>query len=181
MFGSLPEVDPDCPSADQLAAYILGTLTGTEQLMVAAHVRQCPMCQYTVATIRRPEPRRRTLIATLLPLPVAEGQRRSARQGETRQYQAEDLIVKLTVARRSGEYWRITGRVLRADTGLTDRSVTLRSGRRRHQQTSDAQGFFTFGAVSAGRYTLVIAGEQIQVQIRDLVLSLDENDQNEGM
>ena len=180
MFGSLPEVDPDCPSADQLAAYILGTLTGTEQLMLSAHVRQCPMCQYTVATIRRPEPRRRTVIATLLPLPVAEGQRRSGHHGESRQYQADDLIVKLTVSPPSGEYWRITGRVLRADTGLADRSVTLRSGRRRYQQTSDAQGFFTFGAVPADRYTLVIEGEQVQVQLRDLVLSLDDDDRDEG-
>jgi hypothetical protein len=57
MVGSLPETDRDCPSADQLAAHILGTVIGTEQLMLSAHVRQCPMCQYTVATIRRPEPR----------------------------------------------------------------------------------------------------------------------------
>jgi hypothetical protein len=86
MVGSQPETDPDCPSADQLAAYILSTLAGTEQLMLSAHVRQCPMCQYTVGTIRRPEPRRRTLIATLQPLPLAEGQWRSARHGESRQY-----------------------------------------------------------------------------------------------
>lgn len=33
--------------------------------------------------------------------------------------------MKLTVAPPSGEHWRITGRVLRADTGLADRSVTL--------------------------------------------------------
>jgi len=86
MSASLPETDPDCPFADQLAAYILGSMTGTEQLVVATHVRQCPMCQYAVATIRRPESRRRTLIAALLPLPLAEGQRRSARYGDTRQY-----------------------------------------------------------------------------------------------
>jgi hypothetical protein len=175
IVASLPETDPECPSADQLAAYILGTLAGTEQLVVAAHVRQCPMCQYTVATVRPPELRRRTLVATLVLLPVPEGQRRSARQGYTRQYQAGHLIVKLTVPPPSGEYWRITGRALRADAGLADQRVTLRGGRRWYEQHSDAQGFFTFAGLSAGRYTLAIMDGQVTVQIRDVMLSLDDD------
>jgi anti-sigma factor RsiW len=180
IVASLPETDPDCPPADKLAAYILGTLAGIEQLVVAAHVRQCPMCQYTVATIRPPEARRRTLVATLLPLPVAEGERRSGRHGYTRQYQADDLIVKLTVPPPSREYWRITGRALRADAGLADQRVTLRAGRRQYEQHSDAQGFFTFAGLPAGRYTLAIMDEQVTVQIRDVVLSLDDDVLNTG-
>src|SRR5439155_634247 len=44
--------ETECPDADRLAAYILGTLTETDQLIVAAHARTCPLCQHDIAAGR---------------------------------------------------------------------------------------------------------------------------------
>jgi hypothetical protein len=84
---------------------------------------------------------------------------------------AADLVVELTIAPPIGDTWRITGQLLRAGSGLGGRVVTMRTRRQSYQQTSDAQGFFTFEALPAGRYTLSVADGQVQVQVRDLVLS----------
>jgi hypothetical protein len=167
--------EADCPDADQLAAYILGTLTGTAQLRVAAHVRSCPLCQDDIAACRPPAPRPRLVLAHLLPLSLADGRRSAPLYQHVRRYVAADLTVELTIPPPVGDYWRITGQVMRAEQGLAGRPVTLQASRRRYQQTSDAQGFFTFERVPTGRYTLSVTDELIQVQLRALVLSLDES------
>jgi hypothetical protein len=171
-FASLTEAE--CPDADQLAAYIVGSLSGTEQLIVAAHVRDCPLCQHDIALCRPPEPRPRSFIARLMPLSMAEGRRGATTRTNMRQYVAADLVVELTIAPPDGDFWRITGQVLRSSAGLAAASVTARAGRRRYKETSDAQGFFTFDALPAGRYTLSVTDGQVQIQIRDLVLNLDD-------
>jgi hypothetical protein len=167
--------DEDCPDADLLASYILDTLVGTEQLTVAAHVRNCPMCSRDVALCRTPEPRPRALVARLLPLALAPGRRGAADRANVRQYVAADVVVELTIAPPTGDYWRVTGQVLRAGVGLNERVVTMRTGRRRYQQISDTEGFFTFEDLPSGRYTLIVDDGQIRVQIRSLVLRLDED------
>jgi hypothetical protein len=171
-FASLTEAE--CPDTDQLAAYMLGNLTGTEQLIIAAHIRECPLCQHDVAICRPPEPRPHRFIARLVPLSLLDGRRSTLYQANIRHYVAADLHVELTIAPPAGDLWRITGQILRSDEGLPDRTVIARAGRRRYMQMSDAQGFFTFDALPAGRYTLSVADGQIQVQIRDLVLQLDD-------
>lgn len=166
--------EEECPDVERLAAYALGVLTGSEQLIVAAHVRGCPICTHDVAVCRPPEPRRRFSIAQLVPLALVEGRRSGADQAAVRRYEAANLVVELTVAPPDGDYWRITGQVLKAGAGLGECSVTLRGPRRRYQQTSDRYGFFTFESLPAGRYTLTVASAAVQVQIRDLVLRMDE-------
>jgi hypothetical protein len=166
--------EEECPDADQLAAYILGDLAGTEQLIVAAHVRECPLCQHDIVVCRPPEPRPRTMLARLLPQALADGRRSSAYRANVRQFVAADLVVELTIAPPIGDDWRITGQIVRAGVGLAERVVTLRSGRRRYQQTSDPQGFFTFEGLPAGRYTLTVTDGQIQMQIRALTLSAND-------
>jgi len=166
--------EAECPDADQLAAYIVGSLSGTEQLVVAAHVRDCPLCRHDIALCRPPEARPRSFIARLVPLSLAEGRRSATAVSNIRRYIAADLIVELTVAPPDGDFWRITGQVLRSGAGLAPCVVTARAGRRRYMQTSDMEGFFPFDALPAGRYTLSVTDGQVQIQIRKLVLSLDD-------
>src|SRR5690349_12069520 len=97
-----------CPDAEQLAAYALGLLAGIEQLQVAAHVRDCPICLHDLVLCRPPETRRRPLLASLMPLPLAQG-RRGAGPENIRRYMAADLIVDVTIAPPDGDYWRVTG------------------------------------------------------------------------
>ena len=163
----------DCPDAELLAASMLGILTGNEQLRVAAHVRQCPLCQADMAACRPPPPRPSTFVARLRPLLLAEGRRSAAYRENRRQYVAADVVVELTIAPPIGEHWRVTGQILREGAGLPARTVTARSGRRRYVQTSDDQGFFTFDALPSGRYTLSVVDGHIQVQIRALELGID--------
>jgi anti-sigma factor RsiW len=166
--------EDECPEPERIAAYILGELSGNEQLTVAAHVRRCPLCQHDIAQCRPPEPRKATRVARLLPALLVEGRRSSAAHDQVRQYVVADLAIDLTVAPPVAERWRITGQVLRADEGVPDLSIILRAGRRRYEQTSDDLGFFTFDGVPEGRYTLSVIDKQVQVQIRNLDLRLEE-------
>jgi hypothetical protein len=165
--------EAECPDAELLAASILGILEGNEQLRVAAHVRQCPLCQADSVACRPPPPRRSTFMARLRPLLLADGRRSAAYRENRRQYVAADVVVELTIAPPVGEHWRVTGQILREGSGLAARMVTARSGRRRYTQTSDDQGFFTFDALPSGRYTLSVVDGHIQVQIRAIELGLD--------
>ncbi len=166
--------DEDCPAADQLAEYLLGTLESQAELRVAAHLRICPLCQQLLDDCRPPEPRRRTLLAQPLPAPQLLGRRSSSDQTTLRQYAAADLVVQLTITAANDDTWRITGYVTRGDIAQADYTATLRAGRRRYQQTTDQQGFFSFTQIPAGRYTLTIANDQIQAQIRGLQLDHDD-------
>ena len=165
--------EDDCPDAELLAAHALGLLEGNQQLRVAAHVRQCPLCQADIAACRPPPPRLSTITARLRPLLLADGRRSTAYRENRRQYVAADVVVELTIAPPIGEHWRVTGQILREGLGLSERMVTARSGRRRYVQISDAQGFFTFDALPSGRYTLSVVDGQVQVQIRALELRLE--------
>jgi hypothetical protein len=167
--------DEACPDPDRLAAYILGTLTGNEQLTVAAHVRGCPWCQQHVADCRPPVLRPRVFVARLLPSLVLEGHR-SAGAANTRRYVGADLAVDLTIAPPMGDYWRISGQTTREGVGVAGCRVTLRAtGRRQREQQSDEHGFFTFADLSPGPYTLTVTDGQVQVQIRGLSLDADDS------
>lgn len=166
--------EDDCPSPDQLAAYMLGTLASSEQLTVAAHIRGCPLCSRDLEICQPPKPRPQITIARLLPFALPEGRRSSSHQPYVRQYIAADVIVELTIAPPDGDVWRITGQVMRTGVGLANRIVSMRSGRRRYQQASDADGFFTFVDLPTGRYTLTVIDDLLQIQIRALVLGVDE-------
>lgn len=165
----------ECPAAEQLAAYILGQLTENEALMVAAHVRECPLCQHLATLCRPAEPRPRTQVARLMPQPLSEGRRSSGYRSNVRQYVAADLVVELTIIPSTGDYWRVTGQVLRGEAPLAGCRVTMRAGKRRYQQSSDAQGFFTFTDLPVGQYTLTLTDGAIQVQIRSLQLRLEDD------
>src|SRR5688572_15680855 len=63
-----------CPMPEQLAAYTLNMLGGTEHLIVAAHVRICPLCKYDIEAAHiaemdeaTPSPRWRFAFARLVP------------------------------------------------------------------------------------------------------------------
>lgn len=160
-----------CPSADQLAAYSLHTLTGNEQLRVAAHIRTCPVCEYELfrlASLARPE---RRLIAKLPPDALLASHRSDGSQRHTRYYEAADVRVELTIAPPEDGLLRLTGQVLRDGVGIGDCPVHLRSGKRRPYQTrSDEQGFFTLTDIEPRHYTLTVDVDTVQVQIRQLDL-----------
>jgi hypothetical protein len=164
-----------CPSIEHLAAYTLGMLTGNEQLLIAAHVRSCPICTHEVEICRPPQPRQQPFIARLMPFTLADGHRRSTDSSSVRQYVAADIVIELTISPPKGDYWNITGQVFRDNVKFPQAAITLRAGRRRYEQTSDDQGFFTFEMLPAGKYTLLVTHDQVQVQIRNLIL--DHNDE----
>src|SRR6185295_4039892 len=110
------------------------------------------------------EPPRQILLARLLPLPLAEGQRREGSQEYTYQYVAADMVIKLIIAPPSGDYWRVAGRVIRAGIGHAEQMVLLRAKRRRYQQYTDEHGFFTFEILPTGRYTLSVVDGPVQIQ-----------------
>jgi hypothetical protein len=162
-----------CPDVELLAAYALGMLTATEQLRVAAHVRTCPICAYDVSLYRPTELRPQVLVARPTPFALADGRRSGVNQAYVRQYVAADIVIDLTIPPPQGDYWTITGQITQAGVGLAERTITLRAGKRRDQQVSDANGFFAFADVPTGRYTISATDGQIQVQIRNLVLSFE--------
>lgn len=163
-----------CPDPNELAAYIVGTLTGNAHLRVAAHVRHCPVCQEDMHLARPPASRRRSLLAQLLPV-FATGVRSTTTQHLVRQYRAADLTIMLTIVPLVNDVWRLTGQLLRQEQPVIEQPLILRSGRKRgYRQSSDAQGFFSFDDIPAGVYTLTVEYEQTLVQIRGLILSHDE-------
>lgn len=162
-----------CPPSEKVAAYALGLLTGNDQLVVAAHLRTCPLCAADIAAARPPEPRPRTFVARLAPPRLTEVRRSSSGASTVQQFVTADTTIDLTIAPPSGDVWRMTGQVTREGNGLAERSVTIRSGRLRYQQVSDAQGFFAFHGLPAGRYTLSVLDGRTKIQIRDIVLSHD--------
>jgi AcrR family transcriptional regulator len=161
----------DCPDPDQLAAYILNMLSGNEQLAAANHVRGCPICQEEIALVRPPEPRPRPLIARLISPGLTAGVRGPSVASRLRQYQAADLTIELTFTGQGSDYARVTGQILRAGVPGSNLAVLLRRGRRRaYEQQSDAEGFFTFVDLPAGRYTLSVTDGVTSVQVQGLDL-----------
>lgn len=161
-----------CPSPELLAAYALGMLSGTEQLQVAAHARSCPICTADVAACRPPERWGASIVAAPLAPAVVQGRRGDA-EAPVRRFVTADILVELTISPPEGELWRLTGMISREGSGLASRPIIMQSGRRRYRQVSDDQGFFTFDALRAGRYTLSVLDGQTRVQIQDLVLNHD--------
>lgn len=166
--------DEACPPPDALAAHMLNLLRGNEQLEVAAHVRGCPLCQSELLLARPPAPRPRLLVARLLPGLVA-GVRGPGGSAQVRQYRTADLMIELTIAPTEGDYWRLTGQLLRREERVAEQQVKLRAGRRKTlERQSDADGFFTFEHVPAGRYTLTVSDSSVAVQVRDILLAHED-------
>jgi len=105
-----------------------------------------------------------------MPFALADQRRSSSDSSSVRQNVAADIVIELTISPPKGDYWNITGQVFRDNTKLSQTPITLRAGRRRYDQTSDEQGFFTFEMLPAGKYTLLVTHNHVQVQIRNLIL-----------
>lgn len=165
---TLASLPAECPPVEQLADYLLGLLSDTEQLRVAAHVRACPICTHELEVCQPPPPRPRRQIARLVPTMLSADRRAEMERAEVRQYVAADLEIHLTVAPAEGDHWQITGHLTQASASLGTCPVVLRKGRRHYQQTSDADGFFAFEQIPSGSYTLTVTYAQTQVQIRNL-------------
>ncbi len=160
-----------CPAPEVLADYMLLQLTGTEQLQVAVHVRGCPLCQEEIELCRPPEQPRRMIIARIFPL-VPIGLRSTTSTHAIRQYRAADMTIEITVVPSHGDYWRLTGQLLRNANGVASQVVVLRSSRRRvYRQESDHKGFFTFEDIPTGRYTLSVNDKATTIQIRGVILT----------
>jgi hypothetical protein len=165
--------DEDCPDPETMAAHLLGLLAATHQLQVAAHLRTCPRCRTELLLAQPPTPRTRPLIARLMPgllLGV-----RGPGPASSRRYQAANLSIELTIAPPEGDFWRLTGQLLRGDAPLAGQTVLLRAARRRAlQQQSDELGFFSFEDLPTGRYTLTVNEETTAVQVRGILLAHEE-------
>lgn len=164
-----------CPDLERLAAYTLGELDANEQLVIAAHVRGCVVCQLDlslvqplVAPLARPRPR--TLIARLLPHAPAMAVRGGGAEPERLQYVAEDLHLSLTISRQSQSLWQLTGRVIRDGNGQVGWRVTVSTPGRRQRQETDAAGLFLVEGLPAGRCQLSLSDGQQRVRVTDLYL-----------
>lgn len=166
--------EADCPEPDQLSAYISGTLSSQEQLLVAAHVRSCPLCEADLLLARPPVPRRPVLIARLLPMSL-QGVRTSSGLLPVRHYRAANLAIEIAIIPTPDARWRISGQLVRAAEGVPATEVVLRrSGRITQRQPSNQQGFFTFETLAEGRYTLTVVDDETVVQIRGIHLVADD-------
>jgi hypothetical protein len=172
-FVSTPPSPDDCPSPDDLAAYIFGRLEGAAQLSTAAHVRGCPLCQLDIALTTPPAdaraPRLRVVTAMLRPLGLA-AVRSSDADADSFHYVAGDLTVSLSTVQRSSSSWQLTGRVLSGGLGLPGWMVTVSVPGRRHRQVSDEDGLFTVAQLPAGRCVISLHDGTTRVRISDLVL-----------
>lgn len=159
-----------CPSADDLAAYVLDMLSANDALRVAAHVRTCPLCTADVRASRPPPPKRKPILAQLLPLALLSTRDTIQSATRTRQYAAADIQVDLTIPPAEGDAWEIAGQVLRAGSGVQNCEVELQAGRRRYHQFTDEQGFFQFEALPANTYVLKMIDSNVTLEIKDLIL-----------
>jgi hypothetical protein len=171
-----------CPRPEQLAAYMLNTLTPPEQLSVDAHVRRCPLCASDIALARpddlraewpiaaRPAPRR-SIMARLAPAPLTMGVLRGEAATPPRRYESAALTMELVIDQR-GDFCRLTGQVLRDTAGVAGCTIVLRVARRRYTQSSDDAGFFTFEDLPPGRYRLLADDGRVRVEIADLELGI---------
>ena len=108
-------------------------------------------------------------MARLLPLAFAEGRRGSA--SGVQRYMAGSTTIDLTIIGAGADSWRISGQVSRAGEPLAGRSITLRWGRKRFSEASDASGFFTLQGLPDGRYTLTLDDSEAPVLVRGIELS----------
>ncbi len=170
----------ECPDPHVLGEYHLGLLE--ERPEVAAHVRECRLCQEELATLQRfvgvrEIPPARVLLAQWLPsLRVAEPAPAFALRGEPRMtsatYRAEEFTVTLSVHDDpKGAHFRIlSGVVTPVDVAHGGRAV-LSGAAHAAEAPLDAAGQFAFEEVPAGRYTLELQLGEATVQVCPLEVS----------
>lgn len=167
--------DEDCPSPHDLALYVMGDLTGTHQLRVAAHVRLCPLCMELIALTESDDRKKPPMLARLVPVMLATKLRSDPGRIHLRQFVAADVVIELRVTPPTAGRWAINGQVLRQGEGLPACTVRIHTPRRRARiQSTDPNGFFSFSSLPEGTYRVTVSHAQVQVEIRDLDLREDD-------
>lgn len=172
-----------CPAAAVLADLALNRLPPAERLRVAVHVRRCSACSQELAAVRdltdeepdacSPRPGgvpsllvhlQEALALALAARPVAPVAALARGQGWQGRFEADDLIVTLSV-----QAGRLTGRVRRrqappdadysGEAWLLGEVATTEA--RVPSSKIDARGRFQFASLAAGSYALLLqVGDQ---------------------
>jgi hypothetical protein len=183
----------ECPDAHALGEYHLGLLDATEQAAIEAHLETCRLCAAEVEELRSfldevetmptpsPLPQLKRLVAHRLasPPPASAQQTAFALRGAAAPadfYQAEDikLVVGLEAdGMRAGRKMLVgfTTRQGKPLASLMGARVQLRrSGDTLAVERVDDLGNFAFGGLASGKYELVLATDQEQVVIENIVV-----------
>lgn len=167
----------ECPDPHVLGEYCLGLLGDRPE--VAAHVRDCRLCQEEIAALDgvlgvRETPSVRVLLAHWIPsLRVAEPAPAFALRGEPRMttatYRAEEFTVTVSVHEdpKGPDVRIVSGVVTPVDVSHGGRA--LLTGPAHTAQTQvDTAGQFAFDGVPVGQYTLELQLGDTTVQVSPL-------------
>lgn len=190
-FGGIERPDPQ-----DLVDVALGQATATQELIVAAYVRQSPQgrrelerlkqnfginMQGATRTARRPWFMAIPLLGSAGLKAQADRQQqalphsRSAhpeQEGE-QAFQVTEMQAQITIRipPMIGEEWQLSGIVTQYQQPLANAKVTLRAEHTRSRsRTTDEMGFFVFRHLPEGTYRLRVYLDQGIIRVPDLVL-----------
>jgi hypothetical protein len=175
-----------CPEPDQLIAYQHGELKGSEKLVVAQHLRQCPHCARELANLARDEraglgERFRKALEILEAAPAKpQSQAATARDGsemarpKQRVYRAGEIEIVVSqrpVWGQSGR-WDLSGLVRvggRVPETMEEARVELYRGEGVIAITFvNPHGHFVFTNVEPAAYDLALLWKGLDVRVKDV-------------
>jgi hypothetical protein len=176
----------DRPAPQDLVDVIAGQASPTQQLRVAAYLRQSAAehrayqeLEQEFKQLQQPARPRRSRLPEFLALPVAAaaGLRAAPAANERdRAFVVAELQARITlrIVPRADESWVIEGFITRAEQAAADVRVRLTApGARPRPRQTDAAGFFSFLRLRAGTYQLRAAFDEAVLRVEDIVLQDD--------
>jgi len=175
-----------CPSSMELGDYYLGLLSPSRELVVAQHVRECPLCSRDVAELQEyltePDPRpgmlepAKVLIARLAGGPSGQPAY-SALRGESKGplvFEADGVVITLDIQPRPNGQISILGQVAAEDqdqwTGAEAQLIQPDISELR--STLDDLGAFSFEDVRPGSAQLKITSPNgVEVQVPNIEIA----------
>lgn len=167
-----------CPGPEVLADFVLNRLPAADRLRVAAHVRDCSACSEEVAAVRdladEDPPSllarlRESLALALIARPVAPSAAPARGRGWSCRYEADDLVVTLSV-QASNLAGRVRRRIVLSDTDYSGEAWLLGQEMAAEAQVLrsqiDERGRFQFAAPAAGSYALLlqVGGQNVALE-----------------
>lgn len=174
-----------CPESDRLIAYHLGELEGSEKLVVAQHLRQCPHCARELAGLAREERislRERLsaaieiLEATLVIPPPKVAVVRDAPEACAKQWVYRAGEIEISLGQRAvwaqQDHWDLSGQVHiggRVPETIGGVRVELYHGQGLIAIAAvDPHGYFAFASVESSTYDFSLLWEGQDIQMKNV-------------